>query len=65
MKTYCQALYRLCGAFFEEKLGLGVSPNCARKMGLAVYTSEGEEEYTMFKISGFSTPCMLAPGRGV
>jgi hypothetical protein len=30
-------LYRLCGAFFEEKLGPGVSPNRARKMGLAVH----------------------------
>jgi hypothetical protein len=29
-------LYRLCGAFFEEILGPEVSPDCARKMGLAV-----------------------------
>jgi hypothetical protein len=30
-------LYRLCGAFVEEKLGPGVSPNRTRKMGLAVH----------------------------
>jgi hypothetical protein len=29
-------LYGLCGAFFEEKLGPGVSPDRARKMRLAV-----------------------------
>jgi hypothetical protein len=32
-------LYGLCGAFFEEKLDLGVSPDCARKMGQYITAS--------------------------